>query len=99
LHKTRLHASAKLTAVQKLQIQKPQRKNPKRKTTALFVMLVFWVVTPCALAETNSSEKHTAAIFSPEDGGNIFLRNVRIYLQVHTVVVQARRPTSPSKPP
>jgi hypothetical protein len=37
-------------------------------------MLVFWVVMPCGLVDTNVSEEHTAFIFSPEDGG--------IYLQV-----------------
>jgi hypothetical protein len=34
-------------------------------------MLIFWVISPCGLVvETN---------LSPEDGGNIFLRNIAIY--------------------
>jgi hypothetical protein len=54
----------------------------------------------------------TASIVSPEDagtiflryvdislgGGSIFLRNVGIYLQVHTAL-QPRRPTSTFSPP
>jgi hypothetical protein len=39
------------------------------------------------------SYKHTAFIFSPADEGSMFLRNVGIYLQVHTTL-QPRRPTS-----
>jgi hypothetical protein len=42
-------------------------------------MLAFWVVTPCGLG--------------PEDGGNMFLRDVGIYLPVHTAL-QPKRPTS-----
>jgi hypothetical protein len=42
------------------------------------------------------SEEHTASIFRVEDGGSIFLRNVGIYLQVHTAF-QPRRPISTCK--
>jgi hypothetical protein len=47
-------------------------------------ILVFWVLTP--------------SIFSPEDGDNISLRNVGIYLQV-LAALSHRRPTSTSSPP
>jgi hypothetical protein len=33
-----------------------------------------------------------ASVFSPEDGGSMFLRNFGIYLQIHTVLLP-RRPT------
>jgi hypothetical protein len=33
---------------------------------------------------TNVSEEHDASIIRPEDGGSMFLRNIGIYLQVHT---------------
>jgi hypothetical protein len=39
------------------------------------------------------SEEHTTSIFSSEDGNSIFLRNVGIYLQIHTAS-QPIRPTS-----
>jgi hypothetical protein len=44
---------------------------------------------------TNISEKYTVYIFSPEDEDSKFVRNVGIYLQVHTAL-QPRRPTSRS---
>jgi hypothetical protein len=31
------------------------------------------------LVDTNVSKKHTASIFSPEDGGNTFLQTVGVY--------------------
>jgi hypothetical protein len=37
------------------------------------------------LVDTNVSEKHTASIFSPEDGGSIFLQNEDVCLQVHAI--------------
>jgi hypothetical protein len=46
-------------------------------------MLAFRVVTPCGLVDR----------FSPEDGDSMFLRNVGVYLQVHTAL-QTIRPTS-----
>jgi hypothetical protein len=42
-------------------------------------MLVFWVVMHCGPAGTPSEER-TTTIFSPEDGGSMFSRNVDIYL-------------------
>jgi hypothetical protein len=39
------------------------------------------------------AEDHTVSIFRAEEGGNIFLRNVGIFPQVHTTL-QPRRPTS-----
>jgi hypothetical protein len=50
-------------------------------------MLVFLVVIPCKLAG------RCERFFSPEDGGSVFLRNVGIYLQIHSAW-QPRRPTS-----
>jgi hypothetical protein len=57
--------------------------------------MFFWVVTPRrvdSLVDTNVSEEHTACIFSPEDGGCMSIRNVAIYLRVHTVL----QPTGPT---
>jgi hypothetical protein len=52
------------------------------------------VVRPCGLqAETNVSDKNIVSIFSPEDGGNVFLRNASICLQIHMVLLH-RKPTS-----
>jgi hypothetical protein len=48
-------------------------------------MLIFWLATPFRLVGRQD--------FSPEDGGSMFLRNVDIYLQVHTELL-SRRPTS-----
>jgi hypothetical protein len=53
--------------------------------------LVFLVVTPCGLVDI--SEERTVSIFSLEHGGSMLLRNVGIYLRVHTAL-QPRRPTS-----
>jgi hypothetical protein len=39
------------------------------------------------------AEEHTASTFSAEYGDGMFLRNVVVYLQVHTVLL-SRRPTS-----
>jgi hypothetical protein len=50
-------------------------------------VLVFWVVKPCGLVGRYQRFEGT---FSPEDGDSIFLRNVGIYLQVHTAL-QPRR--------
>jgi hypothetical protein len=57
-------------------------------------MLVFWIVTPRRVdlyVDNNVSEKHNVSIFRAEvsilraeDGDSMFLRNVSIYLQVHT---------------
>jgi hypothetical protein len=66
-----------------------------------FLMLVVWVVTPCGLVDRRRYQCFGGTycpIFRAEDGGSIFLRNVGIYLQVHTVL-QPRRPTSTSLPP
>jgi hypothetical protein len=43
------------------------------------------------------SEEHSVSILSPEDGGNMFHRNVGICLQIHTAS-QPRRPTSTALP-
>jgi hypothetical protein len=51
-------------------------------------MLVFRVVTPCVLV---------GRYFSSEDGGDMFLRNVGIYLQDHTAL-QPGRPTATFHP-
>jgi hypothetical protein len=42
--------------------------------------------------DANVSEQHTASIFRAENVGNIFLRNVGIYLQVHTASQPRRLP-------
>jgi hypothetical protein len=47
-------------------------------TAVKMPIFVFWVVTPCGLVGLYFQ----VGIFSPEDGGSMFLRNV--YLQVHT---------------
>jgi hypothetical protein len=59
----------------------PTRMRFEVLTAIKMPMLVFWVVTPCGLLGGY-----------PEDGGSMFLRNVGIYLQVHTAL-QFRRPT------
>jgi hypothetical protein len=48
-------------------------------------LLVFWTMTPCGSIN-----------FSPEYGGSLFIRNVGIYLQVHTTI-KPRRLTSAKK--
>jgi hypothetical protein len=45
--------------------------------------------------DTNVSEEQAASIFRAEVGGNLFLRNVVIYQQVHTAL-QLRRTTTSS---
>jgi hypothetical protein len=32
--------------------------------TAVMLMLIIWVITPCGLADTNILDEHTASIFS-----------------------------------
>jgi hypothetical protein len=49
------------------------------------------------LAHTNVSEEHTASIVSPEVGGRVFIRNIRIYLKIH-MALQPRRAISTSSP-
>jgi hypothetical protein len=46
-------------------------------------MVVSWVVTPCGILGTY---KRFGETYCPEDGGSIFLRNVGIYIQVHTAL-------------
>jgi hypothetical protein len=46
------------------------------------LMLVFWVVMPCRIVGSYT-----------EDGGCMFFRNIRMYLQVH-MVLRSKRPTS-----
>jgi hypothetical protein len=51
-------------------------------------ILAFWVVMPSGrVGKYQLSEEHYV---SPEDGGSMFLRNVGIFLEVHTVL-QPRR--------
>jgi hypothetical protein len=50
-------------------------------TAVKMSILVLWVVMLCGLV---------GRYLSPEDGGSMFLRNVGIYLQVHTAL-QPRR--------
>jgi hypothetical protein len=38
--------------------------------------------------DANVSEKHTVSILSPEAGGNIYLRNIGVYLRVYTALKQ-----------
>jgi hypothetical protein len=47
-------------------------------------MLVFLVVMPCGLVGISVMEKHTVSIFRTD---SIFLQNVCIYLQVHTMLL------------
>jgi hypothetical protein len=47
--------------------------------TVVLPMLVLWLVT--LLLRTIVSEER--AVFSPDDGGSMFSRNVGIYLQVY----------------
>jgi hypothetical protein len=55
-------------------------------------MLVFWVVTPCGLAgRYKHFEEYTISNLSPEDGDNMFLRNVDLDLQVHTTLLPTRQ--------
>jgi hypothetical protein len=61
-------------------------------------MLVLGVVTPCELVDTNVSEENSVSIFSPEDGDGMFLRNVCIYLQVHTALLPSRLSSTSSLP-
>jgi hypothetical protein len=56
------------------------------------LMLVFWVVTPCGLVRRYHRFGGTYTS-GPEDGGRMFLRNIGVYLKVHTAL-QPRRPTS-----
>jgi hypothetical protein len=44
----------------------------------------FWVVTPAVWTRET-------AVCSPEDGDSMFLRNVGIYLQVHTAGVSTQK--------
>jgi hypothetical protein len=53
-------------------------------------MFFFRVVTPCELVSRH--QRFGGTYFSPEDGGSMFLRNIGVYLQVHTAL-QPRRPT------
>jgi hypothetical protein len=44
---------------------------------AILSVSVFFVVTPCGLSDTHQRfGGYTVFIFSPEDGGSVFLRNV-----------------------
>jgi hypothetical protein len=56
-------------------------------------MLVFWVVTPCGLVRGHQHFGGTYCLHLQHFG--MFLRNVGIYLQVHTVL-RPRKPTSTS---
>jgi hypothetical protein len=54
-------------------------------------ILIFWVLTPCRLADRYQSlGKKAASILSPEDGGRLFLRNVGTYLQAYTALQPIR---------
>jgi hypothetical protein len=59
-------------------------------------MLVFWVITPFGLVVRYQRFGGTHCLhlqgLSSEDGGGMFLRNVGIYLQVHTAL-RSRGPT------
>jgi hypothetical protein len=65
-------------------------------------MLVFWVVLLCGLVGRDQRSgktyclhlQHCRVEVSLEDGGSMFLRNVCIYLQIHTAL-QPRIPTTP----
>jgi hypothetical protein len=59
--------------------------------------MFFWVWRRVDLSvDASVSEKHTAAIFNPEDGDNMFLRNVGMNLSVYTAPKPRR--TSSSSP-
>jgi hypothetical protein len=50
-------------------------------------ILIFWSETPCGfVSKHNASDKRSVSIFSPEDRGSMFLRNVSTYLEVHMVL-------------
>jgi hypothetical protein len=56
-------------------------------------MLVFWVVAHCRLTSRYQTFGGTHNLhILPEDGSNIFLRNVGIYLEVRTALIP-RTPT------
>jgi hypothetical protein len=59
------------------------------------LMLVLRIIAPCGLADKYRRFRltYTASILSPEDGGNIFLRNDGIYPRFQTAL-QLRSPTS-----
>lgn len=54
------------------------------------VIFLFHVVL---LANTDVSEEHSATIFNPEEGGSMFLQNICIHLQDHTLS-RSRTPQS-----
>jgi hypothetical protein len=61
----------------------------KVHTAMKMSMLVLWVVTPCELVGRYQCLAGTYCLFSPEDGGSIFLRNIGICLQnPHGVTTQ-----------
>jgi hypothetical protein len=60
-------------------------------------MIEFWVVTPCGLVGRYSVSEEYTSQSHPWRWGSMFLRNVGIYLQVHTAL-QPIRPTSTSSP-
>jgi hypothetical protein len=51
-------------------------------------ILVFWVVTPCGLA---GKYQRFGGIYWTEDDCNMFLRNIAIYVEVHTALQPRRR--------
>jgi hypothetical protein len=54
------------------------------KTAVKMSMLAFWAVTPRTLV--GRYQRFGDTHFSSEDGSSIFLRNVCISLQVHTML-------------
>jgi hypothetical protein len=56
-------------------------------TAVKMSMLIFWVVPPCGLVNRYLHFGGTYCLFSPEEGGSVFLRNFGGYLQVHTALL------------
>jgi hypothetical protein len=62
--------------------------NCERSKTCLYVVgfevltpvvmksAIFWDITACSPLKVNISEEHVTWFFDPEDGGDMFLRNV-----------------------
>jgi hypothetical protein len=61
------------------------------------MQLQYSLVSVTSISEECIASNFRAEVFYHENGGGIFLRNVDIYLQIHTAS-QPRRPTSTSSP-
>lgn len=62
-------------------------------------MLGFWVIKSCRRVGRYKSFRGTYCFhFPPEEGGSIYLRNVSIYLKVHTILRPRRQTVTSSSP-